>query len=71
MSAAEHLATRYNAALCRSDVEWAVDKAGGVYLRDRQEWTARRTVELDRERERERRVWMANQRERDGEYISA
>lgn len=58
-SYAQQLADRYNAALTRNDIEWAVNSSGGLYLRDREDWQAHHTKEIEREQERERRIWLA------------
>lgn len=60
---AEGLAFRYNQQLCRSDIEWAVGANGELYLRDRFDWTAQRTRELERKAEADRARWKACQRQ--------
>jgi hypothetical protein len=60
MSYSHALADRYNAARVRRDVEWAVDQAGGLYLRDAVGWSEMRTEKNNAQRERERRVWARN-----------
>lgn len=44
-----------NATMGREDVMWSTDGAGGAYLHDRPQWTARRTnaVKAAHEAERE------------------
>lgn len=60
---AEGLARQYNQHLSRSDIEWAVGANGELYLRDRFDWTSRRTRELERKAEADRARWKACQRQ--------
>ena len=46
----------------RDDIEWCMG-SNGIFLRDRLEWTARHTRELERNREAERQRWLRNYRE--------
>ncbi len=45
----------------RDDIEWCMG-SNGPFLRDIPEYTARRTRELEREREADRQRWLANYR---------
>ena len=62
-NSAERLAARYNSAMHRTDIEWAVGTSGEVYLRDRESFTAKNTRDITQRNERERHIWMANQRQ--------
>lgn len=46
----------------RNDIEWVMG-SNGPFIRDRPEWTAHHTREIEREREAERQRWLANHRE--------
>ena len=46
----------------RDDIEWCLG-SNGPFLRDKPEHTARRTRELERDREAERQRWLRNYRE--------
>lgn len=54
---AEALARQYNQRHGRNDIEWAVGPNGDLYIRDRFDWTARRTRELEAKAEQERQRW--------------
>lgn len=59
---AHDLARHRNENLNRQDIEWAVSEQGQLYLRDKPEWSARRTVELQRQSDDDRERWKRAQR---------
>ncbi len=61
MSYAQHMCDARNKAMTRRDIEWAVNSAGGMYLRDRAEWSAKRTATIHADAERERADWKHRQ----------
>ena len=61
MSYAQQMADARNANMKRPDIEWAVNNAGGLYLRDRDEWSAKHTATLHADAERERADWKHRQ----------
>lgn len=57
---AHDLAAHYNRRLIRDDIEWAVN-GDQIYLRDKFDWSSRRTRELEVKAEQSRRRWKAAQ----------
>lgn len=52
----------YNASLSRTDIEWALDDSGNLYLRDKANWTAAHTRSMDDRADRDRQEWQRRQR---------
>lgn len=50
-----------NRTMNRGDIEWFVAPSGELMLRDKPSWQAKRTNELARNAERDRRDWMHRQ----------
>jgi hypothetical protein len=60
---AHDLARWRNAQINRPDIEWAVNPdSGQIYLRDRLDWAARRTGEIEHRLELDRQRWIKAQR---------
>lgn len=51
-----------NANMARTDIEWALNANGEMYLRDRADFTRWNTNAIERRHEQDRRDWQASQR---------
>ena len=57
------LCDAYNARLSesRKDIEWSVNQSGGLYLRDKDEWSSQHTNDLDLAYRQDREWWKRGQ----------